>query len=82
MANLKKTFYANFAKIPPRVPICIDDSSINSIDKGKSHVYLGMSFLPTNDFDKILLYNINKIMFHIAKYYGWLEVNENTPIET
>ena len=71
MANLKKTFYANFAKHPTLVPMCIDESSINSIDKDKGHVYLGMSFLPTNDIDKILLYDINKRMFHIDKYYGW-----------
>ena len=82
MPNLRKSFHANFAKNLTLVPICIDKSSINSIDKDKGHVYLGMSFLPTNDFDKILLYNINKRMFHIAKYYGWLEVNGNTPIET
>ena len=58
------------------------DKGIGSIDKDKGHVYLGMSFLPTDNFDKILMFNINNRMKHIAKYYAWLEITENTPIET
>ena len=41
-----------------------------------------MIFLPTDDFKKILLANINSRMKHVAKYYAWLEINENRPIET
>ena len=41
-----------------------------------------MSFLPTNDIDRIISHNINMRMKHVAKFYAWLEINENTPIET
>ena len=41
-----------------------------------------MSFLPTNDLKEILLLNISNRMKNVAKFYSWLEVNENTPIDT
>ena len=78
--NVKKTFYANFSKRPTMIPMSFGETSIDSIDKDKGHVYLGMSFLPTDNFDKILMFN-NR-MKHIAKYYAWLEITENTQIET
>ena len=39
------------------------------------HVY-------TNDFSKILIFNINNRVKHGAKFYAWLEINENSPIQT
>ena len=63
--------------------IVIEGSSlILSIDVHKGHSYLGMLFLPTDNVDKILTFNINSRMKHVSKYYSWLEINENTPIET
>ena len=41
-----------------------------------------MKFLPNDDLKKILLANINSRIKHVAKYYAWLEINENTPIAT
>ena len=40
-----------------------------------------MMFYPTNNMDIIIKKNLDKRMGNIAKFYGWLEVNENTPIE-
>ena len=80
--NVKKTFYPNFSKRPTMIPMSFGETSIDSIDKDKCHVYLGMSFLPTDNFHKILMFNINNRMKHITKYYAWLEITENTPIET
>ena len=57
------------------IPMSFGETSIESIDKDKGHVYLGISFLPTDNFG-------NHIGKHIVKYYAWLEINENTPIET
>ena len=83
VANSKKTFFAHFSSKPITNPMIIKDNiSISSIDEKKGHVYLGMTFLPTDDLQKIVLYNINNRMKHVAKYYAWLEVNQNTPIET
>jgi len=80
--NVKKTLFAHFSSTPIVAPMLIGDTYISSIDEKKGHVYLGMIFLPTDDFEKILLANINSRMKHVAKYYAWLEINENTPIET
>ena len=52
-----------------------------SIDSDKGHKYLAMLFLPTNELNKMISLNISKIMVNVAKYYDWLEVNDNTPID-
>ena len=81
--NTKKTVYAHFSSNPTTAPMYIDDRTfLSSIDAKLVHVYLGMSFLPTNDIDRIISHNINMRMKHVAKFYAWLEINENTPIET
>ena len=40
-----------------------------------------MTFIPTNDMRKIIENNVNKKMFNVSKFYGWLEINQVTPIE-
>ena len=60
----------------------IDDSNlIQSVDSSKGYKYLGMLFFPTNDLNEIILKNINRRMVNVSKYYAWLEVNEDTPID-
>ena len=81
--NIKKTLYANFTENPITEAMEMDDDNhISSIDVIKGHNYLGMLFLPTDELIKILRFNIKNRKKHVAKYYAWLEVNENTPIET
>ena len=81
--NIKKTYYAPFAKNPSTTSIRITNNiCISSIDKTKGHVYLGMLFIPTDEIRNIVITNTNNRMKHIAKYYAWLDINENTPIET
>ena len=81
--NIKKTLYANFTQNPITEAMEMDDDNhISSIDVIKGHNYLGMLFLPTDELIKILRFNIKNRKKHVAKYYAWLEVNENTPIET
>ena len=83
VANIKKTFYCHFSNNPITEPMHIDDETIiSSVDQQKGHPYLGMSFFPTNSIEEIVKFNVNKRMWHVAKFYGWLEVNENTPIES
>ena len=82
VANVKKTVYAHFAKDPITTPIDIDETTqIFSIDD-KGHVFLGMTYIPTNELEVILKFNLKNRMKNTAKFYGWLEVNENTPIQT
>ena len=40
-----------------------------------------MKFLPTNDVDIIITFNIDDRFSQWCKFYSWLEVNEETPIE-
>ena len=54
---------------------------IESIDEKNGYKYLGQRFFPTNDVKTIVESNFKKRKIHIAKYYGWLNVNETTPIE-
>ena len=81
--NIKKTYYAHFATNPSTTSLRINNNIfISSIDKTKGHVYLGMLFIPTDEIRNIVIVNINNRMKHIAKYYAWLDINENTSIET
>ena len=40
-----------------------------------------MLFYPTNDLDTIILNNISIRKVNVAKYYAWLEINDNTPVD-
>ena len=58
-----------------------EETELSSVDPIKGHRYLGMKFLPTNDVNKIITFNINGRLNNCCKFYSWLEVNEETPIE-
>ena len=80
--NISKTLYCNFSANPVKHPLVInDDTIIHCVDEMKGYRYLGMFFYPTNDILVIIERNFNKRMMHIAKFYGWLSVNEQTPID-
>ena len=80
--NLKKTKYCEFSSNPTMEKLTIDEkTSIASVDTNQGYSYLGMTFIPTNDMKKIIEKNINKKLFNVAKFYGWLEINITTPIE-
>ena len=79
--NIPKTKYCHFSENPDTEPLIIDqDTVIKSVDD-KGYKYIGMLFYPTSNTDTIMLKNLNKRMGNISKFYGWLEVNDNTPIE-
>ena len=40
-----------------------------------------MLFYPTDDLDKIILNKLSKRKVYVAKYYAWVEINENTPVD-
>ena len=47
----------------------------------KGHRYLGMKFIPTNEFTEIMKFNLNDRIGRVCKFYAWLEDNDTTPIE-
>ena len=80
--NIPKTVYCHFSNNPSLTEISIDDDiSIASVDPKKGHRYLGMKFIPTMDFTKIIKHNLNDRKGRICKFYAWLEDNKDTPIE-
>ena len=82
VANMKKTRYIHFSDNPSTTPIIISEREhIFSVKVGKTHRYLGINFTPCRDMKEILTRKLNDRMHNVHKYYGWLEVNKNTPIE-
>ena len=43
--------------------------------------YLGMKFIPTNAFTKIIKFDLNDRVGRVWKFYAWLEDSDTTPIE-
>ena len=42
---------------------------------------MGTKFSPTNDVNKIILFNVEDRKHNWDKFYSWLDVNLDTPIE-
>ena len=81
--NIEKTLYIHMSTTPNIEPIiCGDGVSISSLEAGKSAPYLGNHLYHTDNLHDIIMYNLNKRMFNVAKYKAWLDVNENTPFST
>ena len=82
VANISKTMYCNFAADPILSTLqCNDQLSIESVNRDKGYKYLGTYYYPTNDITDIIKRNVNKRMGQFSKFYAWLSVNENTPVD-
>ena len=80
--NIPKTVFCHFAERPFTGKLRIDDNTeLSSVDLIKGHRYLGVKFLPTNDIERIIIFNIDDRSQNWCKFYAWLEANEETPIE-
>ena len=80
--NIPKTVYCHFAERPFTGKLRIDENTeLSSVDLIRGHRYLGVKFLPTNNVEQIIIFNIDDKSQNWCKFYAWLEVNEETPIE-
>ena len=80
--NISKTAFCHFSDNPLLHPLYIDANTLlSSVEMQKGHRYLGMKFHPTNNLNKIISSNLNERASNWCKFYSWLEVNEETPIE-
>ena len=80
--NISKTLYCHFAADPLQTPLMIDEHTfIHCVDMWRGYRYLGIFFFPTNDIILIIQKNFDKRMVHISKFYAWLSVNEDTPVD-
>ena len=80
--NMPKTVYCHFSENPSLEPLRIDaNTELSSVDPEKGHRCLGVKFLPTIDVDRIITFNIDDRFHNWVRFYEWLEVNEETPVE-
>ena len=80
--NIKKTKYCNFTEENIEHDIFINDGDkIEGVTNVDGYRYLGMIYYPTNNITTIVQKNINKRVCYISRFYAWLSVNENTPID-
>ena len=80
--NISKTVFCHFSDAPVLNPLQIDENTqLSSVDMVKGHWYLGVKFFPTNDTTKLILSNLNERASSWCRFYSWLEINEETPIE-
>ena len=80
--NISKTVFCHFSENPVLEPLLVDnETSLSSVNVKDGHRYLGMKCLPSNDMDRIIRFNLNERMINVCKFYAWLEVNEETPVE-
>ena len=74
--------HCHFSDAPITTPLQIDDNTqLSSVDPIKGHRYLGVKFLPTKNIDKIIEFNIDGRSHNWSKFYAWLKVIDETPIE-
>ena len=80
--NIPKTDFCHFSSNPFKGSIQIDEETeLLSVDPQKGHRYLGVRTYPTNNINKIITSNIEGRLQNCCKFYAWLEVNKETPIE-
>ena len=80
--NLDKTFFLPFSEDGETDPIVIGDSVVIYCAKNKEYIYLGMKYVASNDQTGHIKENLQWRSLNIHKFYEWLHVNEDTPIQT
>ena len=81
-ANLDKTFFLPFSEDGETDPIVIGDSAVIYCAKNKEYIYLGMKYVASNDQTVHIKENLQWRSLNIHKFYEWLHVNDDTPIQT
>ena len=78
--NTKKTKYMHMSHQPTTAPIILDDNKmIKAVECNDGYDLLGFRLSYSNDIHEIIEKNLSSKMFNIAKFYAWLEYNEQTP---
>ena len=80
--NVDKTVFCHFTQNHSVISIKIDENTtISCVNSDKGHRYLGIKFIPTNNFDEIIKFNWKDRKGRMCKFYAWLEDNEETHIQ-
>ena len=79
--NVPKTKFMEFSNHPDLEPLELNDNTIvEAVCPNKGYCWLGFWSTYANNVPNLIQYNLNKKCFHICNFYGWLEVNQETPI--
>ena len=78
VTNIEKTFYLHLSTNHVRLPIYSPDNQTVHHNENDEHLYLGMWLTTSNNHIK---YNLTHWAFNIVKFYAWLDINEDTPIQ-
>ena len=81
-ANLDKTFFLPLSEDGETDPIVISDSVVINCAENKEYIYLGMKYVASNDQTVHINKNLQCRSLNVHKFYEWLHVNEDTPIQT
>ena len=81
VTNIDKTFYLHLSKNPVRLPIYLPgNQTVHHTDNGE-HLYLGRLLTTSNDTMQHIKCKLKHRAFNIVKFYPWLDINEDTPIQ-
>ena len=79
--NVPKTKFMEFSNDPDLSPLELNDNiTVDAVNPGKGYCWLGFWLSYANNVPGLIKYNLNKKSFIICEFYGWLEVNQETPI--
>lgn len=79
--NYDKTVYLHLDSNPIHEDIVIDNDTTISAAERLEHVYLGITFIASNNIIQHIKKNFSKREFNICKYYEWLHLNHETPFQ-
>ena len=79
--NVPKTKFMEFSKEPDLSAIVISsDTTVDPVSIDKGYCWLGFWLSYADNVPSLIKYNLNKKTFIICEFYGWLQVNRETPI--
>ena len=82
--NEDKTNYLNMGNNDNscRESIIISDKlQIKAVNDNEGYNWLGFWLTHTNNVKNLIKFNLKKKMYNIAKFYEWLQLNEDTPFK-
>ena len=78
--NTKKTKYMHLSEERTMEQIILDNGeTIDPVDPNDGYAFLGFLLSYSEELVKIIEHNLTKKMSNVAKFYAWLQYNENTP---
>ena len=79
--NVPKTQFMKFSEHPDLTPLQISEETfVDAVNPDKGYCWLGFWLSYADNVPSLIKFNLKKKSFHICEFYGWLEINQQTPI--